>query len=86
MFIQHNDQLPAVGLLAQLVEHFTGIAEVITGGPSSRLEKKPTMNSWTRHALCDMDNSDSKASLKQKKSPETTTDTRDMSKFYWFYM
>ena len=24
-----------------------------TGGPSSRLEKKPTMNSWTRHALCD---------------------------------
>ena len=26
---------------------------LITGGPSSRLEKKPTINSWTRHALCD---------------------------------
>ena len=34
----------------------------------------------------DMDNSDGKASLKQQKSPETTTDTRGMSKFYWFYM
>ena len=29
------------------------IIHVITGGPSSRLEKKPTINSWTRHALCD---------------------------------
>ena len=24
-----------------------------TGSPSSCLEKKPTINSWTRHALCD---------------------------------
>ena len=32
MFIQHNDQLP-VGLLAQLVEHFTGIAEVMGSNP-----------------------------------------------------
>ena len=24
-----------------------------TGGPSSRLEKKPTINSWKRLALCD---------------------------------
>ena len=24
-----------------------------TGGPSSRVEKKPTINSWKRHALCD---------------------------------
>ena len=23
------------------------------GGPSSRLKKKPMINSWTRHALCD---------------------------------
>ena len=30
----------------------------------------------------DMDNSDGKASLKQLKSPETTTDTQGMSKFY----
>ena len=30
----------------------------------------------------DMNNSDGKASLKQQKSPETTTDTQDMSKFY----
>ena len=29
----------------------------------------------------DMDNSDGKASLKQQKSPETTTDTQGMSKF-----
>ena len=34
----------------------------------------------------DMDNSDGKASLKRQKSPETTTDTQGMSKFYWFYM
>ena len=34
----------------------------------------------------DMDNSDGKASLKQQKSPETTTDTQGMSKFYWFYV
>ena len=26
---------------------------ITTGGPSSRLEKKPTINSWKRHALCD---------------------------------
>ena len=26
---------------------------LITGGPSSRLEKKPTINSWKRQALCD---------------------------------
>ena len=30
----------------------------------------------------DMDNSDGKASLKRQKSPETTTDTQGMSKFY----
>ena len=30
----------------------------------------------------DMDNSDGKASLKQQKSSETTTDTQDASKFY----
>ena len=24
------------------------------GGPSSRLENKPTINSWARHALCDL--------------------------------
>ena len=34
----------------------------------------------------DMDNSDSKASLKRQKSSETTTDTQGMSKFYWFYL
>ena len=26
---------------------------LITGGSSSRLEKKPTINSWKRQALCD---------------------------------
>ena len=36
--------------------------------------------------LATLDNSDSiKASLKRQKSPETTTDTQGMSKFYWFY-
>ena len=30
----------------------------------------------------DKDNSDGKASLKRQKSPETTTDTQGMSKFY----
>ena len=28
--------------------------------------------------------SDGKASLKRQKSPETTTDTQDLSKFYWW--
>ena len=74
-----------------------------------RLEKKPTINSWKRHALCDSvlsyernrwkfehvlgigipfgrNNSDGKASLKRQKSPETTTDTLDVSNFYWFYV
>ena len=36
--------------------------------------------------LATLDNSDSKASLKRQKSPETTTDTQGMSKFYWFYV
>ena len=27
--------------------------DVSRGGPSSRLEKKQTINSWKRHALCD---------------------------------
>ena len=26
---QHNDQLTTVGLLAQLLEHYTGIAEIM---------------------------------------------------------
>ena len=30
----------------------------------------------------DVNNSDDKASLKRPKSPETTTDTQGMSKFY----
>ena len=33
---QYNDQLP-VGLLAQLVEHYTGIAEVIGSNPIQAL-------------------------------------------------
>ena len=36
--------------------------------------------------LATLDNSDGKASLKRQKSPETTTDTQGMSKFYWFYV
>ena len=35
-----------------------------------------------RRSKDDMDNSDGKASLKRQKSPETTTDTQGMSKFY----
>ena len=34
----------------------------------------------------DRNNSDGKASFKRQKSPETTTDTQDASKFYWFYV
>ena len=34
----------------------------------------------------DMNNNDGKASLKRQKSPETTTDTKDVSKCHWFYM
>ena len=42
----------------------------------------PSLLSMSKDEVFDMDNSDSKASLKQQKSPETTTDTRGMSKFY----
>ena len=42
-----------------------------------------SVNAYPCH---DMDNSDGKASLKRQKSPETTTDTQGMSKFYWFYV
>ena len=41
---------------------------------------------WIFYTYFDMDNSDGKASLKQQKSLETTTDTQGMSKFYWFYV
>ena len=34
----------------------------------------------------DRNESDGKASLKRKKSPEITTDTQDVSKCYWFYV
>ena len=30
--------------------------------------------------------SDGKANLKRQKSPETTTNTQDVSKCYWFYV
>ena len=36
---------------------------------------------WDKYCTCD-----GKASLKRQKSPETTTDTQDASKFYWFYV
>ena len=31
-------------------------------------------------------NSDGKASVKRQRTPETTTDTKDVSKLYWFYV
>ena len=43
--------VPSMKLYIQhLGENFT---DITTGGPSSRLEKKPTIDSWKRHALCD---------------------------------
>ena len=35
------------------ISYYQISASLFSGGPSSRLEKKPTMNSRTRHALCD---------------------------------
>ena len=34
----------------------------------------------------DRNDSDGKASLKRKKSPEITTDTKDVNKCHWFYV
>ena len=57
--------------------------------------RRPNLMSWLVHECVtrcvtllsfDMDNSDGKASLKWQKSPETTTDTQGMSRFYWFYV
>ena len=43
--------VPSMKLYIQhLGENFT---DITTGDPSSRLEKKPTIDSWKRHALCD---------------------------------
>ena len=53
--------------------HVPLIFECTTGSPSSRLEKKPTMN--VTFSSFDRNNSDGKASLKWQKSPETTKDT-----------
>ena len=36
--------------------------------------------------LYNRNNSDGKARLKRQRMPETTTDTQDVSKFYWFYV
>ena len=41
------------GYLARILSPVVGNTDYTIGGPSSRLEKKPTRNSWTRHALCD---------------------------------
>ena len=42
----------------------------------------PSLLSISKDEVFDMDNSDGKAGLKRQKSPETTTDTKGMSKFY----
>ena len=39
-------------------------------------------NRWYVIKVDDVNNSDGKASLKRQKSPETTTDTQGMCKFY----
>ena len=36
--------------------------------------------------LYNRNNSDGKASLKRQRTPGTTTDTKDVIKFYWFYV
>ena len=69
---------------------------LILGWPQAaqaHVSRKPTINSWTRHALCDSVLSygrnrwkfQTKSINLLQKSPETTTDTQGMSKFYWFY-
>ena len=40
----------------------------------------------SKDGVKDMNNSDGKITLKRQKSPETTTETQDMGKFYWFYV
>ena len=46
----------------------------------------PSLLFMSKDEVKDMNNSDSKISLKRQKSPETTTETHDIGKFYWFYM
>ena len=116
--------------------HFASIAKRKAGIPSSRLERKQTIFSWTNEVkltstsswlafftlrlfraasapiiVCTIIINSSflyilgwkiklllknkvvvvagiivgKASLKRQRTPETTTDTQDLSKFYWFY-
>ena len=43
-----------------------------------------TINNSNYEYLNVRNNTDGKASLKRQKSPETTKDTQDLSKFYWF--
>ena len=62
--------------------------------PIGRIFGAHTTSAWTtvEIGVCsltssfDRNNSDGKASLKRQKSLETTTDTQDASKFYWFYV
>ena len=62
--------------------------------PIGRIFGAHTTSAWTtvEIGVCsltssfDRNNSDGKTSLKRQKSLETTTETQDASKFYWFYV
>ena len=47
------------------------------------MKKKSTLRT-SISTVVQQENSEGKASLKRQRTPETTTDTKDVSKFYWF--
>ena len=55
-------------------------AQTTSRGQRSKSECAALTSSFDRN------NSDGKVSLKQQKTPETTTDKQDASKCYWFYV
>ena len=59
----------------KVLERFSG-CKPLPRGQRSKSERATLTSSFDRN------NSDGKACLKRQKSPETTTDTPDVSKFY----
>ena len=64
----------------------SGTVEQYTQVSSAALSSLLVQSITRKTSSFDRNSSDGKASLKRKKSPETTTDTQDVSKCYWFYV
>ena len=77
-FTRNSSELLPPEVLSKYSHHKRSeltVIPVIRRGQGCTLRFRPLYN---------RNNSDGKASLKRQRTPETTTDTKDVSKFYWF--